>query len=78
MTNKTVKRFGDIARGTNTDDSDEYYTLFPAFAQLLLEVMCRHHNGKTYKVIICPCDSQTSVFRELTKYTDLIGNPKVI
>lgn len=78
MTNKTVKRFGDIARGTNTDDSDEYYTLFPAFAQLLLEVMCRHQNGKTYKVIICPCDSQTSVFRELTKYTDLIGNPKVI
>lgn len=78
MTNKTIKRYTEIAKGTNTDASDEYYTLFPAFAQLLLEVMCRNQNGKTYKVIICPCDSQTSVFRELTKYADLIGNPRII
>lgn len=78
MTSKTIKRYTEIAKGTNTDASDEYYTLFPAFAQLLLEVMCRHQNGKTYKVIICPCDSQTSVFRELTKYADLIGNPRII
>lgn len=78
MTSKTIKRYTEIAKGTNTDASDEYYTLFPAFAQLLLEVMCRHHRGKTYKVIICPCDSQTSVFRELTKYADLIGNPKIV
>lgn len=78
MTNKTIKRYTEIAKGTNTDASDEYYTLFPAFAQLLLEVMCRHQTGKTYKVIICPCDSQTSVFRELEKYADLIGNPNII
>lgn len=62
MTNNTIKRYGQIARGQNTDASDEYYTLFPAFAQLLLEVICRHQKGKTYKVIICPCDSATSIF----------------
>lgn len=78
MTNSTIKRYGDIARGQNTDASDEYYTLFPAFAQLLLEVMCRHHKGKTYKVIICPCDSQTSIFNELVKYKHLIGDPRII
>lgn len=78
MTSKTIKRYAEIAKGTNQDSSDEYYTLFPAFAQLLLEVMCRHQNGKTYKVIICPCDSGTSIFRELVKYKELIGNPQII
>ena len=78
MINSIQKRFSAISHGTNTDASDEYYTLFHSFAALLLEVMCRHHAGKTYKVIICPCDSQTSVFRELTKYVDLIGNPRII
>jgi len=78
MTNKTIKRYGQIAKGTNEDSSDEYYTLFHSFVALLLEVMCRHDWGQTYKVIICPCDSQTSVFRELEKYKHLIGNPKII
>ena len=78
MTSRTIKRYHEIAKGTNTDSSDEYYTLFPAFASLLLEVMCRHENGKTYKVIICPCDSATSIFRELVKYKKLIGDPKII
>lgn len=78
MTSKTIKRYTEIAKGTNTDASDEYYTLFTAFAQLLLEVMCRHQNGKAYKVIICPCDSGTSIFRELVKYKELIGNPRII
>lgn len=75
---KLAKRYYDIARGTNKDASNEYYTLFPAFASILLEVLCRHDAGKTYKVIICPCDSQTSVFRELVNYKDLIGNPRII
>ena len=78
MTNQTIKRYGQIARGQNTDASDEYYTLFPAFAQLLIEVMCRHKKGKTYKVIICPCDSATSIFNELVKYKSLIGEPRII
>lgn len=78
MTNQTIKRYGQIARGQNTDASDEYYTLFPAFAQLLLEVMCRLKKGKTYKVIICPCDSATSIFNELVKYKSLIGEPRII
>lgn len=78
MINSVQKRFSAISHGTNTDSSDEYYTLFPAFSELLLEVMCRHHSGHTYKVIICPCDSVTSIFRELVKYKSLIGNPKII
>ena len=78
MTNKTIKRYTQIAKGTNEDSSDEYYTLFPAFAELLLELLCRHQKGKTYKVIICPCDSATSIFRELVKYKKMIGNPKII
>ena len=78
MTNKTIQRYGQIARGTNLDSSDEYYTLFPAFSALLLEVMARHHAGRTYKVIICPCDSSTSIFRELVKYKHLIGDPEII
>lgn len=78
MTNKTTKRYAEIAKGTNTDSSDEYYTLFPAFAELLLEVMCRYHKGIKYKVIICPCDSATSIFQELVKYKHLIGDPKII
>ena len=78
MTSRTIKRYGQIAKGTNSDSSDEYYTLFPAFASLLLEVMCRHHAGRTYKVIICPCDSSTSIFRELVKYKEIIGNPRII
>ena len=60
-----VKRLGDIAHNRNQDASDEYYTLYHAFAAAFLELLCRHKSGTTYKVIICPCDSQTSVFREL-------------
>ena len=78
MINSIKKRFQDIARGVNVDSSDEYYTLFHGFAELFLELLCRKQAGKTYKVIICPCDSSTSVFRELEKYKDLIGNPRII
>jgi len=78
MTNKVVKRYADIAHGTNNDSSDEYYTLYPAFASALVELLCRSINGQTYKVIICPCDSPTSVFHLLDGYKDLIGNPRII
>lgn len=78
MTNKTIKRYTEIAKGTNTDASDEYYTLYPAFASAVTELLCRAVHGETYKVIICPCDSQTSVFRLLETYGDLIGNPRII
>lgn len=78
MINKIADRFRKIAQGTNTDSSDEYYTLFPAFANLLLEVIARHQAGQTYKVIICPCDSSTSIFNEIYKYKELIGNPEII
>lgn len=78
MTKSVFKRFSAISRGENSDSSDEYYTLYHAYADALLEVMCRHKNGKTYKVIICPCDSETSVFRNLEKHKELIGNPKII
>lgn len=73
-----VKRLGDIAHNRNQDASDEYYTLYHAFAAAFLELLCRHKSGTTYKVIICPCDSQTSVFRELEHLKHLIGNPQVI
>lgn len=76
--NKVFKRFSDIANGTNKDASNEYYTLYYAFSALLLEVICRFIRGVKYKVIICPCDSETSVFRELPKYSSWIGNPKII
>ena len=78
MINKVADRFRAIAQGTNTDASDEYYTLYPAFANLLIELLCRAKAGKTYKVIICPCDSSTSIFQELVKYKKLIGEPKII
>lgn len=78
MINKIAKRFQEIAAGQNTDSSDEYYTLYHSFMDLLIEVLCRWQKGIKYKVIICPCDSETSVFRELTKYADMIGNPKII
>lgn len=78
MINKVADRFREIAQGTNTDASDEYYTLYPAFANLLIELLCRAKAGKTYKVIICPCDSSTSIFQELVKYKKLIGEPKII
>lgn len=78
MTNKVFKRFQEIAKGTNTDSSDEYYTLFPAFANLLIELLCRYNKGHIYKVIVCPCDTFTSVFRELENYKSLIGNPRII
>ena len=78
MTSKTIKRMSEIAKGTNTDASDEYYTLYPAFASAVTELLCRAVHGMTYKVIICPCDSQTSVFRLLETYGDMIGNPKII
>lgn len=78
MTKSIFNRFSEISRGENNDSSDEYYTLFHAFADALLEVICRHQKGKTYKIIICPCDSKTSVFRELEKYKDMIGNPRIV
>ena len=78
MVNKVAKRFQEIAAGVNTDSSDEYYTLFPSFANALIELMCRHQSGKTYKVIICPCDGEKSVFRNLVDYADMIGNPRII
>lgn len=78
MTNKVFSRFSKISNGTATDSSDEYYTLYHAYAALLLELMCRYKQGKQYKVIICPCDSQTSIFRNLEKIKDKIGNPEVI
>lgn len=76
--NKVFKRFSDIANGKNQDSSNEYYTMYYAFAELLLEVLCRYQRGTKYKVIICPCDSETSVFRELPKYAEWLGNPKII
>lgn len=78
MINKVANRFREIAQGTNTDASDEYYTLFPAFANLLIELLCRFKAGIKYKVIICPCDSSTSIFQELIKYKSLVGNPEII
>ena len=76
--NKVYKRFQEIAAGQNTDASDEYYTLYHSFMNAFIEVLCRYNNGQKYKVIICPCDSQTSVFRELENYKELIGNPEII
>lgn len=78
MTNKVFSRFSAISQGKNKDASDEYYTLYPAFSAMLLELLARHAAGKTYKVIICPCDGPSSIFHELVKYADLIGNPKII
>ena len=78
MINTIQKRFAAIAHGKNTDSSNEYYTLFHGFAELFIELLCRYRSGKKYKVIICPCDSETSVFRELEEYKDLIGNPRII
>lgn len=75
---KVFKRFSDISNGKNQDSSNEYYTLYYSFAELLLEVLCRYQKGIEYKVIICPCDSETSVFRQLTKYASWIGKPKII
>jgi len=76
--NKVYKRFQEIAAGQNTDASDEYYTLYHSFMNLFIEVLCRYNKGHIYKVIICPCDSLTSIFRELENYKGLIGNPKII
>lgn len=78
MSKSLVRRIQDIGRGRNKDASDEYYTLYHAFAAAFLELLCRHKSGTTYKVIICPCDSQTSVFRELEHLKHLIGDPRVI
>lgn len=78
MTNKVFKRFSEIAQNKNTDSSDEYYTLYHSYMALFLELICRHRQGKTYKVIICPCDSESSVFRNTDKLAHLIGGPRVI
>lgn len=75
---KIAKRFRDIAQGANTDASDEYYTLYPAFSEAFVELLCRHQAGIEYKVIICPCDGPTSIFRELENKKALIGNPRII
>lgn len=42
MINKIADRFRDIASGKNTDSSDEYYTLYPAFAAAFIELLCRY------------------------------------
>lgn len=76
--NKVFKRFSDISNGKNQDSSNEYYTLYYAFMAVFLELLCRYSRGISYKVIICPCDSETSIFRQLTKYASWIGNPKII
>lgn len=76
--NKVFKRFSDISNGKNQDSSNEYYTLYYAFMAVFLELLCRYARGITYKVIICPCDSETSIFRQLPKYASWIGNPKII
>lgn len=73
-----VKRLSDIAHNRNQDSSDEYYTLYHAFAAAFLELLCRYKRGTEYKVIICPCDSETSMFRNLEHLKYLIGNPKII
>lgn len=78
MISKVLKRLSDISHNRNQDASDEYYTLYHAFAAAFLELLCRYHNGTQYKVIICPCDSVTSVFRELEHLAYLIGNPRII
>ena len=78
MINGIAKRFNDIALGRNKDSSDEYYTLYHAFMALFVELLCRYNAGIKYKVIICPCDSATSIFHELEKYAALIGNPQII
>jgi hypothetical protein len=76
--NKVFKRFSDISNGKNQDSSNEYYTLYYAFMAVFLELLCRYARGISYKVIICPCDSETSIFRQLTKYASWIGSPKII
>lgn len=73
-----LKRYREIAAGTNKDSSDEYYTLYHAFMALFLELLLRYKQGTVYKVIICPCDSKTSVFRQLEQYKGLIGNPEIV
>lgn len=78
ISNKLQKRLSDIAHNRNADASDEYYTLYHAFSAAFLELLCRYHKGIRYKVIICPCDSLTSVFRELDHLKHLIGDPRVI
>lgn len=50
MTNKLIKRLSDIAHNRNEDASDEYYTLYHAFASAFLELLCRYHKGTAYKV----------------------------
>ena len=78
MTNALFARFSRISNGTVEDSSDEYYTLYHAYKALLLELICRHLKGKTYKVIVCPCDGKTSVFRNLVNDAEKIGNPKIV
>lgn len=77
-TNKVFKRFSDISNGKNQDSSNEYYTLYYAFMAVFLELLCRYQRGIQYKLIICPCDSETSIFRKLKDYASWIGNPKII
>lgn len=76
--NKVAKRFSQIANGTNTDASDEYYTLNHCFMAFLIELLARYYNGIKYKVIICPCDGLQSIFRRLEEFKQYIGNPKII
>ncbi len=76
--NKVFKRFSDISNGKNQDSSNEYYTLYYAFMAVFLELLCRYQRGIQYKLIICPCDSETSIFRKLKDYVSWIGKPKII
>lgn len=72
------KRWSMIGNQQNTDASDEYYTLPHAFYAILTELLARYKNNIVYKVIICPCDNGGSVFRELVKWVDYIGKPRII
>lgn len=76
--NKVVKRFSAISRGENKDLSDEYYTLNHCFVAFLIELLARYRNNIKYKVIICPCDNNKSVFRRLEEYKEYLGNPLIV
>lgn len=75
---KQFKRWSDIGNQQNTDASDEYYTLAHTFYAILVELLARYQNNIVYKVIICPCDGEKSVFRELKQWASYIGNPQII
>ena len=62
ISDKLQKRMSDIAHNRNQDASDEYYTLYHAFASAFLELLCRYKQGTTYKVIISPVTAKHRCF----------------